>query len=240
MTGLLAVEAIAAGTASLGDSVVIQSDVADEGGGAVGLAQGDVVSLQDLLYLMLLGSENDAATAVGTHIGGSRSDFVDMMNARAAQLGLTGTRYVTISGRDPEDLYNPKCVGNAFQIHGCDHHSTARDLAALTRFALTKPLFRTIVATPQFTTAWTSPPPLSSNTTTNTNQLLQPGADAYPGTYGVKTGTTDRAGANLVSAARNGSEHVIAVILGAEADGSTPDRFDDSKTLLDFGFAVIP
>ncbi len=238
MTALLAIEAINAGTKSLGDTVTIQADVAVEGGGAIGLAPGDKISLRDLLYLALVSSENDAATAIGTYISGSRSAFVAQMNARASALGLTNTSYVDISGRDPEDIISG-CSGNDFDNPACAHFSTARDLAALARFCLNDSLFRTFVGTTSWTTTtWKSSAGVDlDQTVSSTNYLIRSSkAEYYPGAYGVKTGTSDRAGSNLVSAAAVGGNDVIAVVLGSDDNGTaTGDRFSDSATLLDFG-----
>jgi D-alanyl-D-alanine carboxypeptidase (penicillin-binding protein 5/6) len=238
---------VAAGSVSLNDTVTIKADVGVEGGGQIGLRLFDTISLRDLLHMALVSSENDAATAVGTYVGGSRLAFIAMMNARAAQLGLRNTSYVDISGRDPEDFI-AGCSGNEFNNPACAHFTTARDLAALARVALNRALFATIVGrTTWRTTTWrrTSPVPgrpvsvLNMDVSlTTTNQLLRSARpEFYPGAYGVKTGTTDRAGANLVSAARKAHLDVIAVVLGSDADGSaTGDRFSDSRRLLNFGF----
>lgn len=244
MTGLLAIEAVAAGTVSMSDMVTIQAGVAIEGGGQICLHPNDRISLKDLLHLALLDSANDAATAVGTYISGSRAAFVALMNARAAQLGLSNTRYVDISGRDPEDII-AGCSGNEFGTPACAHYTTARDLASLARVALDQPVFARIVRrTGWTTTTWRriNEPILGAEssvdlTVTTSNKLLRSSqAEYFPGSYGVKTGTSDLAGSNLVSAAAIANEDVIAVVLGADSDGTTTgDRFSDSRSLLNFG-----
>ena len=155
MTALLTIEAVNAGQVSLDDQVHMQADVRIEAwAGGIGLEPGDVVSLRDLLYMTLVKSGGDAATAMGTYVAGSRAAFVAMMNTRARELGLDNTHFVDISGRDPEDLNeigeNPaqaNCHGNEFHQPACAHYSTARDLAALARVALDDPLFAQIVST---------------------------------------------------------------------------------------------
>jgi serine-type D-Ala-D-Ala carboxypeptidase (penicillin-binding protein 5/6) len=244
MTGLLAVEAVAAGTVSLNDIVTIRVDVGAEGGGQIGLRRLDTISLRDLLHMALLSSENDAATAVGTYIAGSRPAFIAMMNTRAAQLGLSNTSYVDISGRDPQDFI-AGCSGNEFNDPTCAHFTTARDLAALARVALNDPIFARIVRrTTWTTTTWRrnsgvpgQPATVLDVTLTTTNRLLRNTLpEFYPGAYGVKTGTSDQAGRNLVSAATSAQGDVIAVVLGSDPDGTaTGDRFSDSQALLDFG-----
>ena len=161
----------------------------------------------------------------------AREAFIERMNDRADELGLRDTNFVDVSGIDPEDLgpsyddavgaedqdvpgYEQCTNGDHFDIVACAHYSTARDLAALARVVLDDPLLATIVSTPSWTTTtwrrsniFSSAPgktiliPWSEN---NTNQLLLPrSSQAYPGAYGVKTGTSGRAGENLVSAATN-------------------------------------
>ena len=251
MTALLTVEAIDAGELSLGSTVVTQEDVDIEpGSGDVGLAAGDRVSVRDLLNMAMLESANDAAVALGTYVGGSRDAFIAMMNSRARELGLNDTHYVDISGRDPEDLNNEErlpahelCTGNNFQLAFCAHYSSARDLAALARLALDQPVFATIVRRTNWqTTTWRSAAgTVRDRALFTTNQLLR-GQSTYAGAYGVKTGTTDRARENLVSAATNAAgEDVIAVVLGSDDDRTTAaDRYTDSTTLLDWALDPTP
>lgn len=243
----------------------------------MGLAPGDTISLRDLLNIALLESKNDAASAVGTYVGSQpwddpewmgRAHFVASMNNRATELGLNNTRYIDISGRDPEDLGETSrnagddgqwpaqeaCYGNDFDNPPCAHYSTARDLAALARVVLDHPLFAAFAQrTGWTTTTWRSASGASRDyTLTNTNKLLPGGSQQYTGAYGVKTGTTDMAKENLVSAARNGptvethtrvdtpsplvGKNVIAVVLGSDNDSTTTaDRYTDSRALLDFG-----
>lgn len=242
MVGLLAVESIEQGWLSETATVTIQPDVAVEGGGAIGLVPGDTISVRDLLYLTLVASQNDAATALGTYIAGSRSSFIGAMDQRATELGLRDTSYVVISGRDPGDFI-PSCeeapgqdLETDFDLPWCAHHTTARDLATLARVALDHPLFAQVVGTRTWTTTtWRRPRANGSGMrvmdVTNlgtTNQLL----NTFPGAYGVKTGTTFLAGEALVSAARrSGSTDTIAVVLNSD----TNQRFNDSTKLLNYG-----
>ena len=160
----------------------------------------------------------------------AREAFIERMNDRAAELGLDDTSFVNVSGADPEDLgpvarrpsrdddqdvpgYEQCTDGDHFDIAACAHYSTARDLAALARVVLDDPLLATIVSTPSWTTTtWRRPNSFSSAISpmrwseSNTNQLLPGGLQAYSGAYGVKTGTSGRAGENLVSAATNTSK----------------------------------
>jgi D-alanyl-D-alanine carboxypeptidase (penicillin-binding protein 5/6) len=228
MTALVAVEAINAGEVSLSDTVTIPDDVGIEidAGCCAGLRGGDTISFRDLLYMTLVKSEGDAATTVAMHVGGypslpgpdARDAFIERMNERAAELGLRNTHFVNVSGADPEDLgpgandvdgYQQCTGGNQFDVDACAHYSTARDLAALARVVLDDPVLATIVSSPAWaTTTWRRRNPSSSAISpmswreNNTNQLLPGRLEEYPGAYGVKTGTSDMAGENLVSAAR--------------------------------------
>jgi D-alanyl-D-alanine carboxypeptidase (penicillin-binding protein 5/6) len=254
MTALLAIEAINRGDVLQHQFIRLQDDVKIEGTAGVGLEPGDLVTLHNLLYLTLVGGGGDAATAIGTYVGGSRDDFIFEMNTRARELGLTNTSYVDISGRDPEDLYDdgariePElaahavCEDNMFTVPACAHYSTVRDLAKLARVALDEPLFAQIVGTRAWTpTAWVAQPENVAVSTRqyNSNSLVNSyRPDYYPDAYGVKTGTSGQAGENLVSAAERwvcdtdadcSSRDVIAVVVGST------DRYGDSRQLLEFG-----
>jgi len=174
------------------------------------------------------------------------------MNRRADELGLFNTHYVNIAGRDPEDLgaenddgvgpegYWPDqeaCVGDDFRNAPCAHYTTARDLADLARTVLDEPLLARIVQRGSWTTtSWRGPSgAVRDYTPLNTNQLLPGGTSAYPGAYGVKTGTTHMAEQNLVSAARVSFGDVIAVVLGSDDTSAPGNRYTDSRALLDWG-----
>ena len=200
----------------------------------MGLRAGQWVTVRDLLYGLLLPSGNDAAVALAELASGSEAAFVTRMNRRASELGLTRTRFANPHGRDPQKMREDDCPALDFSSTLCGHFSTARDLAALARVALSHDLFETIVGTQQAT--WR---PLlfgSTQTIRNTNRLLRPtSSDFFRGAYGIKTGTTREAGECLVSAARGGLADVIVVTLGARRGSG--DRYDDTKTL--FGYAGV-
>lgn len=196
--------------------MIVPDDVytvtADVGGSAMGLAPGEVLSLHDLLYGMLLPSGNDAAYTIAQNIGGSQRRFAALMNAQAAQLGLRDTHFTNSTGLDE--------VGE---------HTSAQDLARLSRYVLRKEvLVARIVHTSAFTIpASTTHPAFYLGTR---NELL----GVYAGADGVKTGTTDGAGQNLVASASRNRRRVLVVVLGAT------DRYADATALLDYAFAVLP
>lgn len=190
---------------------VADSDLVGEA--SAGLWAGAELPFEALLHGMLLPSGNDAATAIARNLGGNDTaegqqavaTFVLGLNARLAGLGLTNTQ-----------LVNP---------HGLDepgHFSSARDIAALTLYALrNEPEFVSAIGTSDFQYA--------DLTWHNGNQLLS----SYDGILGGKTGVTDNAGYCLMELAQRGGRTLIAVVMGSTAD----DWYYDAATLLDYGFA---
>ena len=181
MTALLTLE-----RASLTDQVVV-SPTALVGGSTMGLSAGEVLSVEDLLWGLLLNSGNDAAVALAEHVAGTEAAFVQLMNQRAAELGMRNTRFANPHGLDAPD-----------------HTSSAYDLWLVTQEALKHPLFRQIVATPAAVVA--------GRQLVNQNQLLT----SYPGADGVKTGTTVAAGESLVGSASPDGHRAVVVILGSQ------------------------
>ena len=176
-------------------------------GSSVYLAEGEELTLCDLLYALLLQSANDAAAAIAIGIGGSITGFADLMNAEAEKLGLTDTHF-----RNP---------------HGLDdgeHYTTARELATVTRAALAVPLIRKIAGTVKATIPQGDDP--DARLLVNHNRLLR----SYSGAIGVKTGFTKKSGRCLVSAAERNGVTLIAVTLNA------PDDWRDHTAMLDYGF----
>ena len=196
------------------DEEVTISDEAESYVGSVysnvGLISGERVTVRDLLVATLIPSGTDAAYALAEHVGGgSVGNFVEMMNDRAASLGLENTNFETPAGLDTEENY-----------------SSSRDLAVLTREAREYPLFTEIVDTAETTISTQS----REIEIVTTNQLLR----GYPPATGVKTGTTPQAGANLVTSAEANDESLIAVVLGAD---DSDERFRAAEAILEYGFS---
>ena len=176
-----------------------------------GLWAGSSMREFDMIALMMLESDNGAATALGEAIGGSEAAFVSMMNEKARELGMTNTHFENCNGMPDEN-----------------HYSTARDIAKVSAYAMQNPLFRRIVASERIIMPdWQKPGELYE--AENTNKLL----GSYPGCIGVKTGFTNAAGGCLVSAARRNGRELLCVVLKS-SDMDT--RFSDSAALLDYGF----
>jgi D-alanyl-D-alanine carboxypeptidase len=176
----------------------------------VGLPGGKRVTVETLLYGLMLASGNDAARALAWHIGGTLRGFEDLMNQRAAEMGLRCTHYTSPDGYTDE--------GN---------HSCAVDLAAEARAVLDDPRLAKIVGTR--TTVRTLPIKGGRILLYNHNPLLK---ERYPGTIGVKTGYTDAAGHCLVAAAKRNGRRLGVVLL------HSPDTGVQARKLLDRGFAV--
>ncbi|MBC7104895.1 MAG: D-alanyl-D-alanine carboxypeptidase, partial [Firmicutes bacterium] len=176
--------------AGLGDEVRVAPEDTDAGGSAIWLRPGEVLSVEDLLYALLLNSANDAAEALARHVAGSDGDFARLLNDTALALGATNTHFTNPSG-----------------MPDSDHYTTARDLAIIARAALAHPVLRNIMATR--THQIRRQDPEAVNYLVNHNKLLW----RYPGAIGMKTGYTAEAGQCLVAAAQRGERTLIAVVL---------------------------
>ena len=203
LTALVAAEACAPDA-----RVKIPREAVGVEGSSVYLCEGEVLTVEQLLYAVLLASANDAATALALFCSGSIEAFCDAMNEKARTLGLTDTHFV-----NPHGLYHD------------DHYTTAHDLAVMASALLQHSLLRKIVSTYKTTI------PLNGDEGTrvlvNHNKMLR----LYDGAIGVKTGFTKKTGRTLVSAAERDGLLLIAVTLDA------PNDWSDHEKLLDYGFA---
>ena len=219
MTARVALQMVAADRPLLDSKVTFDQQSDQTSGSSSQLVAGESLPLRDLLYAMLLPSGNDAATAVGRHLGrrlpgegDPLTRFVAEMNREAARLGLKGTRYL-----NPHGLPQKK------------HVSTARDLARLTAETLKDPLFRQMVSTREHRARVTQPDGQTREAVwRNTNKLL--GIEGY---QGVKTGFTSAAGSCLVSTGERGKDELIVVVLGAP---SAAAAVSDSRNLYRFAW----
>lgn len=203
---LTAITALTLG--QVGEKIQAQKDDL-VGGSTMGLKPGDTLTLGNLLEGMLIPSGNDAATVIADAEGaklpdaatlGSVNAFVARMNAVGVERGLTGTHAVNPSGLDAPGMV-----------------STARDLARLADLVLADPILAPIVRMQNATI----PSAYGTYPVTNTNELL-----GTPGVIGVKTGTTDEAGQNLILAVAENNHRLIIVVLGSA------DRYADARTLI--------
>lgn len=208
MTLLLTFEAVHGGKLTLDTLVPVSEHACHMGGSQIWLEPGEQFTLDEMLRAICVSSANDAAVAVAELVGGSESAFVEQMNARAAELGMTNTTFRNACGLDTEG-----------------HLSTARDVAVLSCYIL-----NTCPELLHYTGIWTDSLRNGQTQLVNTNKLLK----RYSGITGLKTGTTSGAGVCISASAVRDGLILIAVILGSP---SSADRFNAATTLLDYGFA---
>lgn len=208
MTLLLALEAVQNGAITMQDIVPISEHAYGMGGSQIWLEPGEQFTLDELVKAICVCSANDAAVAVAEYVGGSEPAFADMMNRRAAELGMTSTHFVNACGLDEEG-----------------HVSSARDVAKMSAALLAHPIIL------EYSQIWTDSLRGGATQMVNTNKLLK----TYPGITGLKTGTTSKAGVCITATAERDGMHLIAVVLGA-ATGE--ERFEAAAQLLDYGFAT--
>lgn len=190
----------------LTDTVIVSKNAAGTGGSRVGLKTGDKATVQDLLYGLMLCSGNDAAVALAEHVGGSVEGFAELMNAKAKELNLSNTNFVTPHGLDNEN-----------------HYTTAYELAIMADYGLKNKTFRSIVGTKNITININGKP----RNLNNTNELL----GSVSGVYGVKTGFTNGANRCLVSSCKRDNLDIITVVLGAD---TKKFRTQDSLKLINY------
>lgn len=181
----------------------------------MGLKNGEQLPLYDLLHGMLVSSANDASNAIAQHIGGTIPNFMDELNAYLLSIGCFDTTY-----NNPHGLHHPS------------HKTTAYDLAVMAREGMKDPVFRQIVRTVRYTCAQTNLEP--ERICIQTNSLLKSGSGYYPKAIGIKTGTTQAAGKNLVAGAEQGGRELIAVALGFR--GQRNELFRDVAKMFEEAF----
>lgn len=193
---------------NLSDVVTVSKKAAGIGGSRLKISTGDKITVNDLLYGLMLRSGNDAAVALAEYIGGSIEGFARLMNEKAKQLGLNNTNFVTPHGLDNED-----------------HYTTAYELVLLTDYALNNKTFAKIVNTKVATIS------INGNVRNiyNTNELL---GNMY-GVNGVKTGFTNGAGRCLVTSCTRDNNQIITVVLGCD---TKKQRTSDSTKLIEYAF----
>ena len=204
MTALVVIE-----NANLDDVVTISKKAAGTGGSRLGLKTNDQITVNNLLYGLMLCSGNDAAVALAEHVGGSVEEFAVLMNSKANDLGLLNTHFVTPHGLDKDE-----------------HYTTAYELALLSNYALKNETFAKIVNT-KYTSITIND---YSKSLHNTNELL----GVLNGVYGIKTGFTNGANRCLVTACKRENLDIICVVLGADTKSF---RTKDSIKLIEYAFA---
>ncbi len=211
MTLLLVMEALDSGKIGWDDMVVTSDTAAAKGGSQVYLEPGEQMSMDEMLKSVVVSSANDCATALAEHVSGSEAAFVELMNRRAQELGLTDTHFVNCTGLDDAE-------------EAQEHLTTAHDIAVISRELLKHEAIK------KYTTIWMDTVRGGKFGLANTNKLVR----FYDGTTGLKTGYTSAAGHCLSASAERDGIELIAVVLHCK---SSADRFESAKALLNYGFA---
>lgn len=206
MTSIIVIE-----NSNLSDIVTVSKKAAGTGGSRLGLKTNDKISVNNLLYGLMLCSGNDAAVCLAEYVGGNIEGFAELMNQKANSLGLKNTHFVTPHGLDAED-----------------HYTTAYELAILTNYALKNETFSKIVNTKSTSIFINN----ESKSISNTNELL----GVLPGVYGVKTGFTNGANRCLVTSCKRDNLDIICVVLGAD---TKKFRTQDSIKLIEYVFSTF-
>mgnify|MGYP001088718541 FL=1 len=209
MTLLLTMDAIDSGALSYDDVVTVSANAAGMGGSQVFLAEGEKITVEELLKSVCVSSGNDAAVALAEKVSGVTELFVEQMNNRAKGLGMDDTHFVNCTG-----------------LTAKGHVTSAYDIALMSRELLTRhPDIR------RFTTIWTDTIRGGAFGLANTNKLIR----FYDGATGLKTGYTTSAGYCISATAEREGMELIAVIM----KGETADkRNTDAKALLNYGFST--
>ncbi len=203
MTTIVAIE-----NGNLDEVVTVSENAAGIEGSSIYLEANEQLTLEELLYGLMLRSGNDAAYAIAEHIGGGDvENFIDMMNRKAKEIGANNTHFMNPHG-----------------LHHEEHYTTAYDLAKITAYAMKNETFKKIVSTKKKTISW--PNHEWNRSLTNKNKMLW----NYEGGNGVKTGYTTDAGKCLVSSALRNNMQLIGVVLKSN------DIWKDSTTILDYAF----
>jgi D-alanyl-D-alanine carboxypeptidase (penicillin-binding protein 5/6) len=207
MTLLLAFEALDAGTIQLSDPVVASAHAASMGGSQVWLKEGETLTVEELIKCIAVVSANDCSVAMAEHLAGSEEAFAQQMNARAAELGMQDTHFVNCTGLPAEG-----------------HLTSAWDIALMSNALLQHEDVQ------KYTLIWQDSIRNGASVLTNTNRLVHD----YPGTTGLKTGSTDAAGWCLSASATRDGLALVAVVMKAN---NRDARNADARRLLDYGFA---
>lgn len=209
MTMLLVLEAVDSGKIALDDMVTGSAYASSMGGTQIWLKEGEQLSVDDMLKAVAVGSANDCAVALAEHLAGSEAAFVELMNARALELGCTSTTFINANGLDGD---------------GAQTLTSAQDLALISTELLTHPLIL------DYTTIWMDTIRGGEFSLANTNKML----NSYSGMIGLKTGYISQAGYCISAAATRDDLTLIAVVMGAP---TSTDRTADVTTLLNYGYA---
>ncbi len=186
----------------------------EAGSSSAGIDEGDVLTVRDCLYALMLASANESANALACHVSGSREEFAKLMNEKAASLGCTGSHFANPSGLNDEN-----------------HYTTAHDMALIAREAIKNPEFLAINGTRSYKLAPTKRTPEGGYVANHHKMLNKNESVYYPGAFAGKTGYTSLAGNTLVTCAKKDGMTLIAVVLNGHQS-----HYSDTKAMFDFAF----
>ncbi len=207
MTLILVMEALEEGKIKLETPVTASAHAASLGGSQIWLEEGEVMTVDELLRAVVVASANDATVALAEAVAGSEESFVERMNEKAKALGLKDTNFINSYGLDADG-----------------HLTTAYDIAVMSAELIKHKLIR------NYSTIKMDSLRNGESQLVNTNKLVR----YYDGCFGLKTGTTGKAGSCLSATAERNGLTLIAVVLGSP---TSKDRFSGAQKLLDYGFA---
>lgn len=207
MSLVLIMEAIEDGRLTLETVITASEHACSMGGSQIWLEPGEQMTVDELLKAVVIASANDATVALGEAVAGSEEGFVALMNSKAAELGMNETEFKNATGLDAEG-----------------HITSAHDVAVMSAELVKYPLIK------NYSTVWMDTLRDGKSELVNTNRLIR----FYSGAFGLKTGTTSKAGSCLSAAAERDGLCLIAVVMGSSTSN---DRFNSARKLLDFGFA---
>lgn len=221
MTALVVLETCEELGIGLDSHVIVPQEAQGVEGSSLYLKAGEEISLEELMYGLMLQSGNDAAVALASCVGGTQENFIDKMNEKAKELGCTNTHFM-----NPNGLFDE------------NHYTTARDLAKIAREAMKSEEFRQIVGSQKWSGSEDEQVSGTSNeqqsdsaprTFVNKNKTVF----QYEGGNGIKIGYTQASGRTLVASACREDTYLIAVVL------RDSNWFQDAYAMMDYGFALL-
>lgn len=205
--------------------LVVFDELYGQGASSVGYSRGEIITVNDLMYSMLMASACESAGILAYNVGGgSIPNFIDMMNQKAAEIGCTGTNFV-----NPHGLYDD------------DQYTNAHDMAIIAKYAVDNyPKFVEIATTTEYTLHATNYSPDGWLTIHHTNAMIQKGEFYYEPARGLKTGTLDESGRNLASMASKDGNNYLLITMGApikDAEGNKAnDQYTDQQNIYEWAF----
>ena len=186
---------------------------------------GEELTVEQLLYVLMVGSSNDAAIVLAEHVSGSQEDFSVLMNKKAQEIGCTDSNFVNPNG-----------------VHDENHYSTAHDLALIAKYAMQNDEFRKLVSTTSYKLPATAKYEREDRLFTTTNSLLIVNNNEllgnFDGIYGIKTGFTTPAGNCLIASSnKDGFELLTVVLGGTQTSQGLSQRYLDTISMFDYGYS---